>query len=54
MGFYDLREPDGSGGWIIRSQGGGQNWLVDNLDAINPITFGIWLEGNLLIPKRGE
>jgi hypothetical protein len=40
--------------WIIRSQGGGQNWFIDNLDTANPIQITIALFGSLLLPKRGE
>ena len=47
-GFWELEVP-----WIIRSQGGGQNWFVDNLDTVNPITIGIYLEGVLLMPDHG-
>lgn len=46
-GFWELKRP-----WIIRSQGGGQNWFIDNLDAVNPIQIVIALHGSLLIPKR--
>jgi hypothetical protein len=48
-GFWELPEP-----WIIRSQGGGQNWFIDNLDAVNPIQVTIALFGALLIPSRGQ
>ena len=48
-GFWELPEP-----WIIRSQGGGQNWFIDNLDTANPIQITIALFGSLLLPKRGE
>jgi hypothetical protein len=48
-GFYELRFP-----WIIRTQGGGQNWFVDNLDPVNPINVSIVLHGHLLIPSRGQ
>lgn len=48
-GFWDLQYP-----WIIRPQGGGQQWYVDNLDTANPITINITLEGHLLIPNRGK
>jgi hypothetical protein len=48
-GFWDLQYP-----WIIRSQGGGQQWFVDNLDTVNPINISIVLHGHLLIPSRGQ
>jgi hypothetical protein len=48
-GFWELPEP-----WIIRSQGGGQNWFVDNLDTVNPIQITIALFGALLQPSRGQ
>jgi hypothetical protein len=47
-GFWELPKP-----WIIRSQGGGQNWFVDNLDSVNPITIAIYLHGSRLHPSRG-
>lgn len=47
-GFYELPKP-----WIIRPQGGGQNWFVDNLDTVNPIQIAIFLHGSLQIPSRG-
>ena len=48
-GFWELPMP-----WIIRPQGGGQQWFVDNLDAANPISVYIELHGSLLIPSRGR
>lgn len=48
-GFWEIGFP-----WIIRPQGGGQNWFVDNLDAVNPITINITLHGHWLIPGRGQ
>ena len=48
-GFWKLPRP-----WIIRPQGGGQNWYVDNLDTVNPIQIVIALHGSLLIPSRGK
>lgn len=45
-GFWDLDFP-----WIVRPQGGGQQWYVNNLDAINPIQVSISLIGALLIPR---
>jgi hypothetical protein len=48
-GFWELRRK-----WIIRAQGGGQNWFIDNLDGVNPITISIHLHGHLLIPSRGR
>jgi hypothetical protein len=48
-GFWDLHYP-----WIIRPQGGGQQWFVDNLDTANPINISIVLHGHLLIPSRGQ
>jgi hypothetical protein len=47
-GFWELPKP-----WIIRSQGGGQNWFIDNLDTVNPITVSLALHGALCIPQRG-
>jgi hypothetical protein len=46
-GFWELPKP-----WIVRSQGGGQQWFVDNLDTVNPITVNIALHGALVIPHR--
>jgi hypothetical protein len=37
--------------WVIRPQGGGQQFNIDNLDTVNPITVNISLHGNLLIPR---
>jgi hypothetical protein len=48
-GIWKLPRP-----WIMRSQGGGQNWFVDNLDTVNPITIGIYLRGVLVAPARGK
>jgi hypothetical protein len=48
-GFWELPMP-----WVIRSQGGGQNWFVDNLDAVNPIQITITLFGSLQFPTRGQ
>lgn len=48
-GFYELDFP-----WIIRPEGGGQNWFVDNLDTVNPIQITIALHGSLLFPMRGR
>lgn len=48
-GFWELGFP-----WIIRPQGGGQQWFVDNLDAANPINVSIVLHGYLLMPTRGQ
>jgi hypothetical protein len=55
-GFWELGEPNDKDneGWIMRSQGGGQNWFVDNLDTVNPIQITIALEGYLLMPGRGQ
>jgi hypothetical protein len=49
-GYWEL----GEDGWVMRSQGGGQLWFVDNLDPANPIQITISLEGFLLIPSRGQ
>lgn len=48
-GFWDIRFP-----WVIRSQGSGQQWYVDNLDAVNPIHISIVLHGYLLMPQKGR
>lgn len=48
-GFWDIGFP-----WVIRSQGGGQQWYVDNLDAVNPINISIVLHGYLLMPQKGQ
>jgi hypothetical protein len=45
-GFWDLPFP-----WIVRPQGGGQQYNIDNLDTVNPITVNIALHGALLIPS---
>lgn len=36
--------------WVIRPAGGGWNIFIDNLDAVNPITVNVALQGSLLIP----
>lgn len=36
--------------WIIRPQGGGWIFNVNNLDTVNPITVGFELHGSLLVP----
>ena len=48
-GFWELDFP-----WIIRPQGGGQQWYVNNLDAANPITVNVALIGELLIPRSTQ
>jgi hypothetical protein len=55
-GFWELAGLGASGrrGWIIRSQGGGQLFFIDNYDTVNPITVSIFLHGYLQIPNRGE
>ncbi len=40
--------------WIIRPEGGGQQFNIDNLDAINPIQVALTLHGYLLIPQSRE
>lgn len=45
-GFWELPFP-----WVIRPQGGGQNFNIDNLDTVNPIAVNIALHGCLLIPR---
>lgn len=45
-GNWYLRFP-----WIMRPQGGGWSFLVDNLDTVNPITIDLNLSGYLLIPR---
>lgn len=45
-GFWELPEP-----WVIRPAGGGWQIYVNNHDTVNPITVGVELHGNLLIPK---
>jgi len=37
--------------WIIRPEGGGQQFNIDNLDAVNPIQVSFTLHGYLLIPN---
>jgi hypothetical protein len=44
-GFWELGFP-----WVIRPQGGGQQYNIDNLDAVNPIQVSLTLHGFLLIP----
>jgi hypothetical protein len=51
-GFWELGFP-----WIIRPEGGGQQYNVDNLDTVNPISVSFTLHGFLLIPAaqgRGQ
>jgi hypothetical protein len=52
-GFWELGFP-----WVIRPEGGGQQYNIDNLDPINPIQISLTLCGFLLIPapqgRRGE
>jgi hypothetical protein len=51
-GFWELGFP-----WIIRPEGGGQQYYIDNLDAVNPIQISFTLHGFLLIPApqgRGQ
>jgi len=45
-GMWKLQFP-----WIIRAKGGGWTIQVDNLDAVNPITVDINLQGYLLVPQ---
>jgi hypothetical protein len=45
-GAWELEFP-----WVIRPQGGGLQIYVDNLDAANPITVNVTLEGRQLIPQ---
>lgn len=37
--------------WIIRAKGGGWSVFIDNLDAVNPITVDLNLQGYLLVPQ---
>jgi hypothetical protein len=46
-GFWELGFP-----WVIRPEGGGQQYNIDNLDAINPIQISFTLHGFLLIPAN--
>jgi hypothetical protein len=46
-GMWRLKFP-----WIIRPKGGGISMTVDNLDAVNPITVDINLQGYLLVPQQ--
>ena len=46
-GFWELGFP-----WVIRPEGGGQQYNIDNLDAINPIQVSFTLHGFLLIPAN--
>lgn len=45
-GMWKLKFP-----WIVRARGGGWTITIDNLDAVNPITVDINLQGYLLVPQ---
>jgi len=44
-GFWELRRP-----WILRAQGSGLQFYVDNLDVANPLMLYIELHGSLIKP----
>jgi len=44
-GFWEFGFP-----WLIRPEGGGQQFFIDNLDTVNPIQLSFTLHGFLLIP----
>jgi hypothetical protein len=48
-GFWELGFP-----WVIRPEGGGQQYSIDNLDPINSISVSFTLHGFLLIPANKD